>query len=63
MQSQLEMDNYASGYRKIYLVSYVEEVELIVPPIDIIITVNNAPINAQQLKQRIIGAVQRVEAS
>lgn len=63
MQSQMEMDNYASGYRKIYLVPYVEEVELIVPPISIIITVKDAPINAQQLNQRMINAIRRLEAN
>lgn len=63
MQSQLEMDNYASGYRKIYLVPYIAEVSLVVPPISIIITVENAPINAQQLNQRMIDAVHKLEAS
>lgn len=63
IQSQMEMDNYASGYRKIYLVPYIAEVSLIVPPISIIITVKDAPINAQQLNQRMINAVQKLEAS
>ena len=63
MQSQTEIDNIASGYRKIYLTPYVAEVELIVPPITIIITVKDTPINAQQLNQRMINTVRKLEAS
>lgn len=63
VQSFMEMGNYVSGFRKIHLLAYEEEIELFIPPVNIIITVKDAPINVQSIEQRMLNAVRFLSAN